>query len=87
MGSLGGSRPNIMHSKEFTDCIAVIRSLVLIRKQLTTVRDIISDYRAMEGENIPYAQFGFVTLEDMLKRSEQFNLQRQANGQVNISVL
>lgn len=68
--------------RDFTDCIAVIRSLVLIRKQLTTLWDINSEYRSMEGENIPYSRFGFSTLEDMLRRCEEFNISRQMGGQV-----
>lgn len=69
-------------SEAMAECIAVIRSLLLIRKQLTTLRDINGEYRAMEDENIPYTKFGYLSLEDMLRRSGQFNLTRQTNGQV-----
>lgn len=69
-------------SAELADCIAVIRSLVLIRKQLTTLRDINDEYKAMEGEVIPYTRFGFSSLEEMLRRSEEFNISRQLSGAV-----
>lgn len=69
-----------MASAELADTIAVIRSLVLIRKGLTTLRDINSEYKEMEGENIPFLKFGFSNLEEFLRRSEQFNLLRQQNG-------
>lgn len=69
-------------SGELAEVVAVIRSLLLIRKQLTTVRDINDEYRKMEGENIPYHKFGFSSCELMLQRSNQFNLARQSNGQV-----
>lgn len=65
---------------DLADTIAVIRSLVLIRKGLTTLWDINSEYKDMEGENIPFQKFGFGSLEDFLRRSDQFNLLRQANG-------
>lgn len=73
-------------SAELADSIAVIRSLVLIRKQLTTLRDINDEYRAMEGEDIPYSRFGFTSLEEMLRRSEEFNISRQLSGAVSTGI-
>ena len=72
----------LLKGPEYTDCIAIIRSLVLIRKQLTTLRDINGEFKAMEGENIPYGRFGFATLEEMLRHCGQFNISRQISGQV-----
>lgn len=64
------------------DVYAVIRSLVIIKKQWTTLQEINSEYMNMEGENIPFSKYGFSNAYDMLHRSGQFNLTRQPNGQV-----
>lgn len=64
------------------DVYAVIRSLVIIKKQWTTLKEINSEYMNMEGQNIPFSDYGFNNPYDMLHRSGQFNLTRQPNGQV-----
>lgn len=71
-----------MADTELSDCIAIIRSLVLIRKQITTLRDIKMGYKSMEGEPIPYQRLGYDTLEAMLQASNQFNLIQQYGGEV-----
>ena len=63
------------------EAVLVIRSLVIIKKGLTTLREISSEYRDMEGEQIPFKQFGFRSAEDFLRSSGQFNL-TPSNGEV-----
>ncbi|XP_049537763.1 uncharacterized protein LOC125952360 [Anopheles darlingi] len=36
-------------------------------RKLMTVEHLMADFKLMEGENIPYQQFGFKTLEDLLR--------------------
>lgn len=82
MASFEGATAPRADSAEFNDCIAVIRSLVLIRKGITTLRDINGDYYNMEGENIPFSRFIFRSLEEMLRSCGQFNVTKQISGQV-----
>lgn len=65
------------------DVQAVIRSLVIIKKKLVTLKEINADYRDMEGENIPYKAYNFHSLQDMLL-SGDFNLTKSSNGEVSV---
>lgn len=65
------------------DVQAVIRSLVIIKKKLVTLKEINADYRDMEGENIPFNRYNFHSLQDMLL-SGDFNLTKSSNGEVSV---
>uniref|UniRef100_A0A2M3Z7W9 HTH OST-type domain-containing protein n=1 Tax=Anopheles braziliensis TaxID=58242 RepID=A0A2M3Z7W9_9DIPT len=43
-----------------------IRGVLISNRKQMTVQNLISDYKLLEGEDIPYKQFGFKTLDDLL---------------------
>lgn len=53
--------------------ILVLRSLANSRKEASLV-DLVRDYAETEGGQIPFARFGFRTLEDFLKESGEFRV-------------
>uniref|UniRef100_A0A2M4BNJ8 HTH OST-type domain-containing protein n=1 Tax=Anopheles marajoara TaxID=58244 RepID=A0A2M4BNJ8_9DIPT len=44
-----------------------IRGVLISNPKLMTVQNLIADFKLLEGEDIPYKQFGFRTLEDLLR--------------------
>ncbi|XP_058116816.1 tudor domain-containing protein 7A isoform X2 [Anopheles coustani] len=70
--------PNRM-SPEAMAAVKAIRALVSSLKETSTVLSVMRDYRAMEGESLPYRKFGFNTVEDFLRASGEFVI-KQAPG-------
>lgn len=63
---------------EFTDemyeIVSTIRALAMTRKEPTSERDMRAEYYEINGEHIPYQKFGFRSLEQFLKESNEFIL-------------
>lgn len=76
------------NKQEEMETLQIIRSLIVCKKEISTVKDVCRDYFNMEGEKIPYAKFGYTSLEDFLRSSDQFNFAKQAaTGQVRVIAL
>ncbi|KFB51179.1 hypothetical protein ZHAS_00019439 [Anopheles sinensis] len=70
--------PNRMPPEART-AIKAVRALVSSLKETSTVLSVMRDYRAMEGEPLPFRKFGFNTVEDFLRASGEFVI-KQAPG-------
>ncbi|XP_050094055.1 uncharacterized protein LOC126576790 [Anopheles aquasalis] len=44
-----------------------IRGVLISNRKQMTVQNLMADFKSLEGEDIPYKQFGFKTLEDLLR--------------------
>lgn len=71
----------IKFTKEMEEAVAVVRSLLLIRKNITSIREMVQDYRNMEDEDLPFKKFGFKSVEEFLRHSNEFNIS-SSSGQV-----
>lgn len=69
---------------DLVEVLAVIRALV-VSKIERTPEQIKKDYFEMEGERIPFAQYGFQSIEDMLRKSGQFVVLTQDDGEIVIT--
>lgn len=45
----------------------IIRSLLTISPKQLSVEQLSNDYKAQEGEKVPFAKFGFKTIFDLLR--------------------
>ncbi|XP_050090551.1 tudor domain-containing protein 7B [Anopheles aquasalis] len=73
-------------SEEAKRLITEIRSLVASRKEPSTAQTIMRDYKAIEGEALPYRKYGFSTVEDLLQASGEFIIKRGDLGEPRIYV-
>lgn len=69
-----------MELKEQRDtCLKAIRCMLISTNGLT-IREILNDYEQMEGHALPFKAFGFNTLEELLRDSNQFIFNETKQG-------
>lgn len=74
-------------SPEMVETISTIRALIQSRKEMTTERDLMREYRELNGENIQYKKFGFRSLENFLVSTREFILRSGQSGDLLISAI
>lgn len=63
-----------MVCKEMQDAVTIIRSLINSKKSCSTIRGVISEYREMTGELIPFKNWGYSNVDDFLIGSDEFRI-------------
>lgn len=69
-----------MDSKSATDVVKVIRTLLTSAKNGLLTNEINDDYKQMENKEIPFKAFGYNSLEDFLRDTNQFTLFETKQG-------
>ena len=54
--------------------------MVVSKKQSPTVEQLIADYLDMEGERIPYAGMGYLSVDDFLRKCGEFRVTKRLDG-------
>lgn len=69
-----------MESRNSSEIVKAIRTLLTSAKNGLTADEIISDYEQMEGKQIPLNALGYNKLEDLLRDTNQFALVETKQG-------
>lgn len=59
--------------------LSVIRGLINSRKRITTLKDVESEYKDLEGQAIPFAKCGFPSLMDLMRSSGDFHISKNGD--------
>lgn len=74
-------------SSEMAEAVSTIHALINSRKELTTDRDLMREYRELNGETIQYRKFGFRSLDQFLDSTGKFIIRRGNAGDLLISAV
>lgn len=66
-------------SDEAQGVLSVIRGLINSRKRITTLKDVESEYKDLEGQSIPFAKCGFPSLMDLMRSSGDFHISKNGD--------
>uniref|UniRef100_A0A182JIM9 Tudor domain-containing protein 7 n=1 Tax=Anopheles atroparvus TaxID=41427 RepID=A0A182JIM9_ANOAO len=86
MPSPNENKPPGRMSDEAWAAIKAVRALVASLKETSTVLSVLRDYRAIEGDSLPYRKYGFSTVEDFLLASGEFVIKQTAGESTRIYI-